>query len=71
MLNSLLGNDMNLNHYFIENQKSEPFDHRSYIRLSDSGIGKLVLQFKILPIDGMKLQSPTKISCIFYICRKF
>ena len=34
----LLGNEMELEHYFIENQNSEPFKHRAPIRLLDSGI---------------------------------
>ena len=29
---------MELGHYFIENQNSEPFEHRAFISLLDSGI---------------------------------
>jgi len=32
------GKQMELGHYFIENQNSEPFEHRAFIRLLDSGI---------------------------------
>ena len=34
----IAGKQMELGHYFIENQNSEPFEHRAFISLLDSGI---------------------------------
>ena len=38
LFQKIAGKQMELGHYFIENQNSEPFEHRAFIRLLDSGI---------------------------------